>query len=538
MASPTEPGESLARIDLPIRDVLRFIVPGGFAAISSALMDHLLWNGTLGIAHLDILVPVGFIFGLIAFVGEFHARLWPWKKHWKIEIGNIAREITAITGSELARREELAKPIYKLWIEAVCPPGLRGYLHYTTGIYYTTAAVSVYSATFACLALARLGWALLPHFTSAATGDLWSFLKTPEYCYAGLSFAGFSAMTLLSYRMSKGCLLSISNEGRVAMQLDESRDELVKLARAATRAATAVDDRQVIGAIVEEVFRDICPADRQLVSSSHLDRVVTQLDVRDGSEKKIAHISVESKKPFILNGGQNLYVGEQQRVLEAALALRLCAPLNVDGVRLQIGPVTVIEMQDFSSALKRVSRVTIEDALSLGVLTPRSPVVACAKEFGIEHVIVRGRFVIGPSPALASCLKKLLKELPTGIRVLDPFAGTRLVEKVCRSIAETNVVYSYDRIDQHGDPTTFDAFNFVPHEEYDLVVIDPLYEDCLAYLAKVAPRIKAKYLIVQSGRACDLGWNAAVYELLKQIGNVEVPAVDGFGSSLFFVTRH
>ena len=40
------------------------------------------------------------------------------------------------------------------------------------------------------------------------------------------------------------------------MQLEESRTEIVRLARAATLASAALDDTRVIQGIVEDVFRE------------------------------------------------------------------------------------------------------------------------------------------------------------------------------------------------------------------------------------------------------------------------------------------
>ena len=96
MDKPIDPSKSFARIDLPIRDVLRFIIPGGYGAISGALIDHLLFHDALGLANSSLLVPAGFIFGLIAFVGSFHSRLRPWKRRWHRELDAIAKEINAI----------------------------------------------------------------------------------------------------------------------------------------------------------------------------------------------------------------------------------------------------------------------------------------------------------------------------------------------------------------------------------------------------------------------------------------------------------
>ena len=76
-----------------------------------------------------------------------------------------------------------------------------------------------------------------------------------------------------------------------------------------------------------------------------------------------------------------------------------------------------------------------------------------------------------------------------------------------------------------------------PNEDYDLAVIDPLYEDCLPYIELVGRKIRAKKFIVQSGRSCDVKWNGKIESVLQQFGTVERPAVNTYGSCIFVVTR-
>ena len=88
-----------------------------------------------------------------------------------------------------------------------------------------------------------------------------------------------------------------------------------------------------------------------------------------------------------------------------------------------------------------------------------------------------------------------------------------------------------------GTVTAHDAFSFVPTEEYDVLIVDPLYEDALPYLALVAPHVRAKYFVVQSGRNCDFRWNAEAEKLLGY-GSVEKPNENTFGAKIFLVTRN
>lgn len=532
MSDANDAGGSLARIDLPIRDVLRFIVPGGYGAVSAAFLDHLIFQGSLGFANSSVLVPAGFIFGLVAFVGSFHSRFWPWKKHWHSEMEAIAKEINAITGSELARREEFAKPIYKLWIEAVCRADLRGYIHYKTGIYYSTAAVSVISVVsgFACFC-----WLVYSGYVFASTSG---HQGVKDILSGGACLAVYFLMALLTYWMSRSYLKEVATQGRIAMELDTSRHELVRLARAATRIAADFDDKQAVPEIVKSVLLDICPAELEFFQAAQCDKVVDQLETRNGSVQRVAHITLTSTEPSVINGGSNLYQGDRQRVLESALAMRLCARLNVDAIRLQIAPIGDFWTANYQPSTRTVRALRLDKALKEHVVTKDSPIERCCKKYGITSVFVRGRFVIGPSPGLAAVLERELKTMKSGLRVFDPFAGTRLVEQICRQHDSTAAVSSSDKIDADGNALPHDSFATPPpQQDYDLAVIDPLYEDCLAYLELVGTKIRSKKFIVQSGRICDVRWNEKIELVLQKLGTVERSTYNTFGSCIFVVTK-
>jgi hypothetical protein len=96
-------------------------------------------------------------------------------------------------------------------------------------------------------------------------------------------------------------------------------------------------------------------------------------------------------------------------------------------------------------------------------------------------------------------------------------------------------------MDLDGNELNVDSFvAALPTEEYDLAVIDPLYEDCLAYLDLVAPKLKVNRMIVQAGRACDLTWNEKIRTVLQKFATVESPPLNekAHSSCIFIATRH
>jgi hypothetical protein len=537
MDKPIYPSKSLARIDLPIRDVLRFIIPGGFGAISAALIDHLIFHDALGLANSSLLVPAGFIFGLIAFIGSFHSRCWPFEKRWNREMVAIAKEINAITGHELARREKFAKSIYKLWIEAVCVGDLRGYLHYKTGLYYSMVAVSVFSVFAAAVSLLWLIFQGVLAYIGAGYNDLIKFLCTSDSFAGAACLAGFCIIGRISYTMSKKTLDEVTSQGRIAMELDTSRDELIRLARAATKMAVDSEGPLAIKEIVKDVVLEVCPGDLQLIESITLDKIVDQLDVRNGEERRVAHVTITSTNPIELNGGPNLYEGERQRILEMNLALRVCAPLNVDAVRIQMEPIGDVSAPNYRSRNKQIQAINLTEALKLQIITEDSPIKKCCEKYEINKILVRGRYVVGPSVGLAEVLERELTTMTTGLKVFDPFAGTRLVEIICKRRDQETKVISQDRIDLDGKFADFDSFAMpIPEKHYDLAIIDPLYEDCLAYIEVIGQKLNAKKWIVQSGRACDVGWNAKIEKALQRFGSVERPEANTYGCCFFLVT--
>ena len=462
MSKATDPAGSLARIDLPIRDVLRFIVPGSFGAISIAVLDHLLFKNAIGFADSAVLVPVGFMVGLIAFVGGFHSRFWPWKKHWHAEMDAIAKEINSITGSQLSRREEFAKPIYKLWIEAVCRGDLRGYLHYKTGIYYSTAAVSVIAVFSAFVSVAWLAFNMYGFASSSGHRGIKVFVESSDFAIGLACIAFFLFMALLTYKMSKSTLKEVATQGRIAMELESSRHELIRLARAATRTAADFDDKQAVPEIVKSVLLEICPAELEYFQSAQCDDIIDQLDARNGKTQRVAHVTLTSLEPSVINGSPNLYQGERQRILESALAMRLSARLNVDAVRLQVAPIGDFWTINYQPSNRTVRILSLEKALSGHVVEKDSPIDRCCKKYGIGKIFVRGRFAIGPSPGLAAVLERELKTMKSGIRVFDPFAGTRLVEQICKQHDPTAIILSADKIDTDGTPSKHDSFTAPP----------------------------------------------------------------------------
>ena len=368
MGVENDPGKALSRLDLPIRDVLRFIVPGGYAAIGLAALDHLIWNNALGLSGSAALVPVGFALGLVGFVGEFHTFLPPWRKHWKHRIDAIAKEITQITGDALAQRELLAKPIYKLWIEAVCNAGLRGYLHYTTGLYYAAVVVSVFSMALFAVCASSIIWNLTTAGVGAGFAGILNELRDGTNAKGGLCLAGFLFIALASYRLSKSFLQSVTSEGRISMNLDESRDELKKLARAASRAMSESDAPSVVTEVTREALRELSPALQHLCAAIQYDGTISQLDLRTNVEKRVAHITVQAESPLQLNGSDNLYAGERQHLIEAEIGRRLCSFLNVDAIRLQVAPVGGFWKEHYKPSNKPVTLMPVAEALQ-----PRNP---------------------------------------------------------------------------------------------------------------------------------------------------------------------
>ena len=219
--------EMVARPDLPLRDLLRFLIPGAIGAgyVEFAYKWATGQRLTQGNAELVFLI---LIIGLACFASLIHRRLPPWKGWWEAEVQKIRDALTSLTGDNRYKDELNAKPLYKVWLDSDGgTPQLRSHLHYSTGLYYTWAAAAFLSALFSVAAL------ILTTLSVLSACDVISLdFNGPAWSMA-LAAGGGLFLTWAFGASGKSALQDAVREGVVALHLPESQVILRALATAA-----------------------------------------------------------------------------------------------------------------------------------------------------------------------------------------------------------------------------------------------------------------------------------------------------------------
>jgi hypothetical protein len=266
-------------------------------------------------------------------------------------------------------------------------------------------------------------------------------------------------------------------------------------------------------------------AETNMVSQISAPLQVKQFNVESDQQQMVAYVELAAsseENARLLNGNRNLYGGPRQKLLERRMFDALRRKLGVDRVRLQITSPTPLEHMDFGpQERKRLVRVSLEDAVVRRLIIPRSTLGRLVQDLELPFILMRNERVLGPSLALAAALERIAPDLPFGGRVLDPFAGTFLTAHLlARSRPDVQVI-SFDKLENDKGLGSHDAFEYQPKRSFDLVVIDPLYQDILTYAREVLPKLNTHLAIVITGDTCDIGWNDAAMRLLGRLGRLE-----------------
>lgn len=136
----------IERRDLPLRDILRFALPGLVASGYVEVVAYL-YTGRFVCerAVTPVFLMLSLFLGLLSFAVSVHKRVQPWKKPWDDFLEEIRREMATILDKE-ELDEQVAKPVYKIWAEASeSRPALQEYLQYSTGLFYSYAALTMWT---------------------------------------------------------------------------------------------------------------------------------------------------------------------------------------------------------------------------------------------------------------------------------------------------------------------------------------------------------------------------------------------------------
>ena len=252
------------------------------------------------------------------------------------------------------------------------------------------------------------------------------------------------------------------------------------------------------------------------------DTLVTRQFMPETEEfEYVAHVSVIGRDDSVaidLNGRRNLYNGPTQKRLSKFLQRELGEELGVDRFRVQVWSASSSPLTwDFGPREnKQLSRLLAGDAIKHRVIPPLGSVFTACTRYSLPFVIIRDGLVMGPSPAFPHALKRVAKLLDQRARVLDPFAGTFITRKILEEVRPDIEVTALDAVDEQQRSTGYDAFVDAPDGRFDLIVLDPLYEDLIPYIRTVLPHLDFDFVLVQTGEIADIAWNKAVESILKR----------------------
>lgn len=525
----------LQRVDLPVRDIVRVLLSGALGAFV------LVWTSYLFTGR-DLLAsaPAASVLGIAGIIGfatsmlDLHTILPPWRQEWANALERIRRELHAITEQSAYAEERWGKPMYKIWLDAMCNANVRAHLHYVTGLFYMSVVAFAILAVGAVVSVSpfiRSIHVLLELDGNQLTSLTWARVAT---------FPVEILLCIAFVIRGMGYMRDAEKEGVLAMHLSESKEQLRALTAAAEESGALELHPGVISDFVRASVATVRPLEAGRIRNVSSPTRVEAMSLRDGSALRCANLIVYAEDcaaASVINGRPNLYNGESQRQIEAGLTESLAPRLGVRKIRLEVAPHNCsLDACDFGPRVsKEVDRLSLTEARALGVVKPSSPIVQLCADAGVTELLLRNGAIIGPNPALYAALREILPRLARGAKIYDPFAGTFLTERVTQGRDQLEAVCSDIAC---PDPSRCrDAFTDQPADHFALVVIDPLYEDVLSYVREKLPELSWEKALVVSGEAGDVHWNAAVRSVLERSAALLPLESERYGKSLFLVER-
>jgi len=256
------------------------------------------------------------------------------------------------------------------------------------------------------------------------------------------------------------------------------------------------------------------------ILSIRVDELSTDRFHVEGKEQAYI-LTVVTTNPTMLRGDRLPYKGSYKERVEAIVQDHLNRTNRRATAHIEItGPAGSID-----------GMISLQALVQSGKATANSPLVRTASTYSIPGALIRGRHLIGPSPAIAALIRRLVRKSRV-TTVLDLFAGTGVAAKVvCAEAAPTSVdVVELDPLKieflrGHLSAATValfqrDALSYPIDRQYDLVVADPYYDMVMDFLDAqgVNIRTNARHLLLASGAVEDLAWNRVVRDRLTGLG--------------------
>jgi hypothetical protein len=527
----------LQRLDLPLRDILRLVLPGVVGLFIIDWMSYL-FTGHHPVVSLSATNVLGlaFLIGGVSFAAEFHEWLPPWRKPWRAQLTEIREQLELITQQSRYLAEKHGKPMYKIWLEAICEGQVRGHLHNLTGLFYTFSAIATILAAsipFAVWAFAEQAWEFQQSGNHPLSALVWARLLTLPIDVLVIIFFTRGALGLMN---------DVNTEGMLAMNLESSRTQLRELANAAAGSGLLGMESDLVQQQVKTAIAALRPVEADRLQSVSEVRYIDQYDLRDDSVLKYAHVTAYARDYLdarLINGRANLFNGPIQYRIEGYLRETLGPLLSVARVRLQVAPGDrPLSECDFGSyERKEVQHLSLDTAIRLGIISDTGAVAKTCQDLQIDNVLIRNGQVIGPNPGLSVALKEALRLLSPSDVIYDPFSGTGLTRELVRLQGGRLVAQCDDAMAADGEATGFDAFQDAPTKHLALVVLDPFPENVIPYVTQKLPELDWSLVLVVSGDMSDIAWNEAVQDALERRARRMPLSGDFFGKQIYLYKK-
>jgi 16S rRNA G966 N2-methylase RsmD len=178
------------------------------------------------------------------------------------------------------------------------------------------------------------------------------------------------------------------------------------------------------------------------------------------------------------------------------------------------------------------SYANLGNTVDNGLIARGSSLVELAEKYGIKSILVAGTTVSGFSAGMVEVLEAYHRSHAVE-SVLDMFSGTGALAKVClangaKRVTCVDVFAQGAQRELLGEPPRVsivqaDAFQFVPEQRYDLVILDPFFHQSLRVAQQIAPslRNKAGAVVMNIGPVGEEYWKERVLiELRRHFGEV------------------
>jgi 16S rRNA G966 N2-methylase RsmD len=239
-------------------------------------------------------------------------------------------------------------------------------------------------------------------------------------------------------------------------------------------------------------------------------------------ERRCYVLTVVTSNPSMLRGHVLAYKGSYKERAEAVVqdflnGIQRGATVHIEVVGRRCGSLDGL--------------ISLPDLVKSGKATATSPLVRTAEQYRIPGALLHGRHLIGPSPAVAALVRRIVRSRQV-TSVLDLFSGTGIATKVAciegspqSALLVENDPAKIEFLRRHLDLKLAtiiqeDAFSFRIAGRHDLIVADPFYEQVFDFI-KAQGESLAKYsrhVLLACASIEDVGWTREVRTQLVKVG--------------------